>query len=101
MTFSLFLLWLLSGGLFLYVQLRYAWANYPTSRKWLGFRFGSSFLNGILLGVILFYPEYEGIRLLVSILLSGIGCALLFTFGFNYNIQHVIPKEEPPRSDRE
>lgn len=94
MTLGLLLLWLLSGGLFLYIQLRYAWANYPQSRKWLSLRFGSSFLNGISLGIFLFHREYDGSRLVMSVLLSGLGCAILLTFGFNYNIQNVIPKKD-------
>ena len=91
---SLVVVVLAASALILYVQLRWAWANYPESRKWLFLRFGSSFLGGAILGLFLFNWDYHGLRLVIAVLLSGLVFGILFTFGFRYNLQRVIPKRD-------
>jgi predicted permease len=99
MTLFLFILWLLSIGVGIYVQLRYAWTNYPKSWKWLSLRFGSSFLNGAVLGILLFTQDYHGSQLAIAVLLCGLAFGILFTFGFRYNLQRVIPKQDTSDED--
>ena len=90
---------LILSSLIIYVQLRWAWANYPKSSKWLLLRFGSSFLSGALLGLFLFYRDYHGIELLIAMLISGFVFGILFTYVFSYNLQHLIPKQNKSDDD--
>jgi hypothetical protein len=94
MTLPLFILWLVTGGIAVYTQLRWAWANYPASRNWFILRFGSSFLCGAMLGVFLFHQDYHGFHLMMAIMLSGLGGGILFTFGSRRDLQRVIPKRD-------
>ena len=98
MTLLLFVLWLATGGLTIYTQLRWAWANYPASRNWFILRFGSSFLCGAVLGVLLFRQDYHGLQLITAIGLSGLFCGTVFTFLFRYNLQRLIPKRDVSNS---
>ena len=97
----LLILLLILGSLIAYVQLSWAWANYPKSSKWLFLRFGSSFLSGALLGLFLFYRDFYGIELVLAVLMTSFGSGIIFTYGFAYNMQHLIPKQNKSDEDKE
>lgn len=88
--------WLLLGGLSILIQLRFAGANYPKGHSWLLLRFGSAFLCGAVLGILLFSDEYRGTQLFIAVLLTGIAFGILFAFVVLQNIKRLIPKKESP-----
>ena len=90
----------MSSILMVFPQIQYARANYPRSRRWLLYRFGSSFLGGLLLGLLLFYWDYGGIQLLAWIMLPGLVSGIFLTFIFPYNMRRVIPKRDTPDDDQ-
>lgn len=88
--------WLLLGGLSILIQLRFAWANYPKGHSWLLLRFGSAFLCGAVLGILLFSDEYKGAQLIIAVLLTGVAFGILFAFVVLQNIKRLIPKRDIP-----
>ena len=91
---------ILLGGLGIYLEIRYAWANYPGTRGWrlllflVFFGAGASFATVIVIGT-------SEVLMAKAVFVTAMGCAfgLLFTFAFPRNVQHVIPKrKDPPES---
>src|SRR6476646_4284628 len=75
-----------------YVQIRFAYANYPSSKEWLSLRICTSFVVGFFIGLLLFHWDYHGIRLVAFSLIVGLVTGVLITVAFPINMQHVIPK---------
>lgn len=98
MSYAYFGLWCLLSVIVIFTQLRWAWSNYPVTKGWFFARFGTAFLNGIVLGIWLFRKDYDGFQLVIAMLLCGLAIALLFTFIFRYNLQRVIPKRYPSQN---
>ena len=97
----LFLAWLISGGLIISIQLRYAWANYPDTTEWFLLRFGSSFISGILIGIVVFYRNFHGAWFVIPVLLSGFAFGIGYTFVFRHNLQNLIPKRDPSEKEED
>ena len=95
----LFVLWLLSGGIAVYIPLKHAWMNYPESLGWLFARFGSAFINGAIWGIWLFRHEFYGIQLIAICFLNGIAIGILLTFISQARIRRLIPRREVPKED--
>lgn len=95
MTLLLFVLWAVSIVAVIYIQLRYAWANYPQSIEWLCVRLGVSFLSGALMGAWLFYRDYHGGWLFAAAIICGLAIAILDAFVFPRNVRIVIPEQKP------
>jgi len=94
MTIFLFILWLISGGVGIYIQIRHAWANYPGSPTWFIARFGSTFLNGVLLGTLLFLRDIGGLRLVIVAILCGVVFGTLFTWLSPHKLKELIPAHD-------
>ena len=85
---------LLLGATVVYVQLRYAWANYPNTRQWKSILFVSAFVCGFFGTVILLYQEWADIRMWSVGVLIGTFSGLIFTFLAPGNMQASYPKRE-------
>jgi len=96
MTLFLTVAWLLLGSLSILIQLRFAWANYPSGYFWLLLRFGSAFCCGTVLGILLFSDGYRGAQLFIAVLVTGIAFGILFAFVVLQNLKRLIPKRENP-----
>jgi len=83
-------------GATIFIQLRYAYANYPKSWRWQFLLVGSSFALGCVMGVIILARDYQGEALAVGVLAFGVACVVVYRFFFLSNVQHVIPKRKPP-----
>lgn len=99
MSVILFILWILSTGIAIYIQLKHAGMNYPESPGWLFVRFGSAFTSGVILGIGLFHHEFDGIRLIAISFLSGITIGVLLTFISQARMRRLIPKNGTPKND--
>ena len=74
-----------------YVQLRYAWARFPKSRRWKLTLFISSFAAGSFFVVLFGYPHLALGRLLIAAVLGGLFFGLIFTFLFPEQMQVLYP----------
>ena len=92
MTIFLLICVIASFAIVMYIQLRYAYANYPDSKNWLWLRLASSFLLGLLVGLLLFHRTVHGIALVGATLTPILVLTVAFTFLFPNNLQNVIPK---------
>ncbi len=81
------------GLIEVYMQLRYAWAGYPKTRRWKMILFSSSFSIGVGISVLLGleYPQLGLGRLLIVILTTGLVCGFVFTFLFPEQMQVLYP----------
>lgn len=85
----------LLGGLGIYLEIRYAMANYPRKRRWLLLLFLVFFGAGASFATLIVSGESETL-MAKAIFVAAMGCALglLFAFAVPRNIQHVIPKRK-------
>ena len=83
------ILFTLMSLVLIYVQYRYAWANYPRTRRWKTILFSSSFCIGVGIAALLAL-EYRQLPLgylLLILVLGGLLFGLLFTFLFPGQMQ--------------
>lgn len=80
------------GGLVVYLQIRYAQANYPKSWPWQWALFLSAFIFGVTCFATIIYQEVTRYELLLFSLLTGISSGLVFGFLFPHNMRHIYPK---------
>lgn len=90
----LFTVLLIATVLIVYPQLQWAYANYPESRPWLFIRFGSAFLGGTIIGLLLFYREYYGVQLVIAVILCGLAFGVLFTVLSRGKLQELFSKQD-------
>lgn len=100
MTIFLLVLWVLSLGIILLVQLRYASANYPRSWHWEFLLISTSFVSGCIMGAALFMRYYGSGTFVTSVITFGLTFVVVFRFFFLQRIRRVIPKR-PPSADKD
>lgn len=96
MTLYQFIFLVLLWVIIVYVQLRYAWANYPETLRWKLILFFSAFIGGGLSAVTIGYQALDLRSLLIFVTLGGLFFGLIFTFVFPSNMQGSYPKRKEP-----
>jgi len=99
MGFYLFILWILSAFITVYMQLRYARENYPDRFRWRLVLFFSAFVCGAIGAITFLYQIATWRDLLLFAILAGLFSGIIFTFLFPSNIQRIIPKRKESSDD--
>jgi len=99
MRMYLFILWVLSAFVTVYMQLRYARANYPSMLWRKLILFLSAFITGAVGMSVFLYQEATWRDFLLFTVFIGLFSGLGFTFLFPSNIQRIIPKRKEPSDD--
>jgi len=94
MTLYPLLVWIFSVIAVIYIQLRYARANYPSTWQWKLTLFLSGFSCGAMGSVAFLHQTAAWRALLLMTAFSGIFAGLGFTFLTPYNMQNFIPKRD-------
>jgi peptidoglycan/LPS O-acetylase OafA/YrhL len=91
MPSAMFLIWLLSGVIVIWLQFKYRDAGYPQNLQWRSTLFVSGFVCGSI-GLLTFSPNSDiGTRILAA-LFSGVFGGVVFAFGFPHQMRGLFPK---------
>ena len=91
MSLVMFLIWLLSGIIVIWLQFKYRDAGYPQSFRWRSILFVSSFINGSI-GLLMFTPNSDIRTRFLAALFTGVFGGVIFAFGFPHQMRGLFPK---------
>ncbi len=89
-------LWAVASGAMIVIYIRYALANYPKSWRWEVLLIGSSFIWGVVMGLIVFPQIYSGGELLLCLVLTGAVSVFLNRYLGVPRLMYALPKKQAP-----
>ncbi len=87
----MFLIWLLSGVIVVWLQFKYRDAGYPQNFRWQSMLFISGFISGSI-GLLIFTPNSDIETRFLAALFTGVFGGIIFAFGFPHQMRNLFPK---------